>query len=522
MRKRTFNDLFCLAFILVACLNALSAGPVSIRGKVVASTGPLEGAYVGAHAAGKAFTTWVMTDARSQFTFRGLAPGTYSVFTRIPGFRASEKDGVTVPATAAAAVVDFQVQPETDFLELVEQASNADLLESFPLSKAQKEALDHRCTDCHGEYYIAKSKFSARDWALIVAKMNDAMGITPAGDVAPPPPFTTFSRRDAGSGNGAISDDSIVSILAQIRGPNSPDFPIKFQPRAVGKQTRATVTEFQIPRMGATPRAVAVDPRGGYVWYTDWRANFLGRIDTRTGEIKEFPIPAREGRPPGFQYMKWDPLGNLIAGQIWSGTVIRFDVKSEKLTAQWTAPQEWARVGGVEICSVRGDGSATYQVGDGLIGTRWILDSATGQFTELKRSSNPESRNSGNGDGRCDYTKTDNHWRAGWSPGGGTRSIYFKDPETGRTTEFPIRVNPWARPYNAVGDNVRKVGWTVPDAIDEIVKVDANTGQVTTFPLPSHGKEVRNIDIETSANPPALWFVNQRLGRIIRFQEDSE
>jgi hypothetical protein len=37
--------------------------------------------------------------------------------------------------------------------------------------------------------------------------------------------------------------------------------------------------------------------------------------------------------------------------------------------------------------------------------------------------------------------------------------------------------------------------------------------------LPSRGKEVRNIDIQISVDPPALWFVNQRLGRIVRFQE---
>lgn len=31
-----------------------------------------------------------------------------------------------------------------------------------------------------------------------------------------------------------------------------------------------------------------------------------------------------------------------------------------------------------------------------------------------------------------------------------------------------------------------------------------------------------SLDIEMSANPPALWFVNQRLGRIVRFQEYAE
>jgi hypothetical protein len=54
------------------------------------------------------------------------------------------------------------------------------------------------------------------------------------------------------------------------------------------------------------------------------------------------------------------------------------------------------------------------------------------------------------------------------------------------------------------------------------MKADANTGQVVEFPLPSKGHAVRNVDIDMSASPPALWFVNQRNGRIVRFQEYAE
>ena len=515
MRRRSSAGFLFLALLGSGGWSELrAAGPVSLRGKVTAKGSPLEGAYVAAHATGKTYTTYIMTDRSGQFTFRGLAPGSYAVFTRIPGFRTVQKDGITVQAGKEAAA-DFPVEPETNFLELVEQASNAELLESFPLSKAQREALDHRCTDCHGEYYIAKSRFTLKDWTLIVTRMNDAQGITPPGDVAPPPPFETFSRRNAGSEDQLIGDQSIASILAQIRGPESPDFPVQFQPRATGNRTRAVVTEYQVPRMGATPRAVRVDPRGGYVWYSDWRANYLGRIQIQTGEIQEYAIPGRDDRPPGFQYIRWDPMGNLWVGQIWSGRLVRFDIRNEKVTGIWAAPQEWARIGGVGIC-LNPDGSVTYRLSDGLIGTNWSLDPETGRFAEIKDRAAA-------GRVRCEsYPLEDNRWDAGWSPGGGKRSISYQDPATGKTTEFPITGNPWARPYNAVGDNVRKVGWTAPDAIDRVVKVEAATGQLTEFPLPSHGKEIRNIDIEMSANPPTIWFVNQRMGRIVRFQEYTE
>ena len=507
-----------LALLGSAWLSQLCAqGPVSIRGRVTAEGNPLEGAYVGTHATGKTFTTYVMTDSSGQFTFQGLAPGKYAVFTHIPGFRSVGKSGLTVQP-GNEAIADFQVEPETDYLKLIEQASNAELTESYPLSAEDKRALDYRCGDCHGAYYISKARFPLKDWEAIVSKMSD-QEVTPAGDPAPPPRRLSPSNRDPALGPPGSDDASIARILAQFRGPESPDFPIKFQTRLSGELTRAVVTEYQIPRLGATPRYVVVDPRGRYVWYSDWRANFLGRIEIETGEIKEYPIPGRDDRPPGLQETKWGPLGNLWVGQIWSGRAVRFDVAAERVSGIWAPPQEWVRLGSVKLCRSTPNGPVTYQVGDALIspgGKRWTLDPDSGRFTEIEpRVEEGHPANSiRQGTGDCEVDE----WYGGWRR---TRSIFHRDPETGETTEFPM-VTPWARPFNAVGDPGRKVGWAAPDATSRIVKADLRTGQVIDFPLPSHGKEIRNIDIEMTANPPALWFVNQRLGRIVRFQEYTE
>ena len=111
----------------------------------------------------------------------------------------------------------------------------------------------------------------------------------------------------------------------------------------------------------------------------------------------------------------------------------------------------------------------------------------------------------------------ENIWYGDWEGG----KISYLDTKTGQMTEFPA-LTPWSRVYNAVGDHVRKVGWAVPHVSDRVMKADANTGQVTEFPLPSRGHAVRDVDIEMSANPPAIWFVNQRNGRIVRFQEYTE
>ena len=183
MRFRTYVVLIVLAACSQGSDIASAATPVSIRGQVTGKNGPLEGAYVGAHGDGKTFTTYVMTDDRGQFIFRGLAPGSYAVFTKIPGFRKVIKDRITV-AQGKVAQARFQVEPETDFMTLVDQASNSELLESLPLPREQVNALDSRCSSrCHGASYYLKARFTAKDWMLIVSKMES---ITTVADMNPP------------------------------------------------------------------------------------------------------------------------------------------------------------------------------------------------------------------------------------------------------------------------------------------------------------------------------------------------
>ena len=57
---------------------------------------------------------------------------------------------------------------------------------------------------------------------------------------------------------------------------------------------------------------------------------------------------------------------------------------------------------------------------------------------------------------------------------------------------------------------------------DRVVKADAKTGEVTEFPLPGNGYQIRNLGIELTANPPAIWFPNQQDGTVVRFQEYTE
>ena len=130
------------------------------------------------------------------------------------------------------------------------------------------------------------------------------------------------------------------------------------------------VIEYQVPRPGAYAHDVLLDPRGGYAWYNDWRANYVGSVNMKTGEIKEYPIPGREDRPGGFHTSRWDQFGNLWLGQLWFGRVVRFDVKACKVPGGWGVPQEWARTGTVVVCKSLSHPDGPVWTQDALIGTQ--------------------------------------------------------------------------------------------------------------------------------------------------------
>ncbi len=535
-------------------LNDLQAAGGTIQGTVTGPQGTLEGAYVGAHPEGKTITHYVMTDRSGQYSFPDLLAGAYDVFTDIPGFRTVHKEGVSVK-DGSEAVADFQVEVETDMKQLVEHATNSELVESFPGTRQQKEGYVQRCEGCHGSYYMAKNRFSRKDWGTIVSLMKDDRITSIGSNVGLRLPGMREEEDDTGAlreesyggehGVPLSDDDSISDYLASFRGPNSPELKIQFFPRATGEITRARVTEYQMPRPLAVLHDILKDPNSHYIWVNDWRENLLGRLDPNTGEIQEYPVPGTH-MPGGFLSMLWDHEGYLWAAQLWSGRVVKFDVKEGKFLGAWAVPLQPSRSGTAGVCSHFAHPEGPVWVSDALRGKFWKLDPGTGEFAELpwpgsrfkcdsegniwrlnsrrgavlkidpktNKITEYKAPTSGADPHRFTLDGDENIWYGDWDKA----RISYLDRKTGKIVEFPART-PWSRVYNAVGDSKRKVGYAVPHVSDMMLRADAKTGRVTEYPLPSRGHAVRNVDIDMSTEPPTLWFINQRHGRIVRFQE---
>ncbi|HWP25554.1 MAG TPA: hypothetical protein VNL39_04335 [Xanthobacteraceae bacterium] len=99
------------------------------------------------------------------------------------------------------------------------------------------------------------------------------------------------------------------------------------------------VKEYTLPNPASRPRRIAIT--GDEVWYADFSRGYLGRLNLKTGEHREWQSPSGpNSQPYGIVYAK---------GAIWynesfakPNTIVRFDPKTEKF-------QTWAIPGGGDI-----------------------------------------------------------------------------------------------------------------------------------------------------------------------------
>jgi len=93
-----------------------------------------------------------------------------------------------------------------------------------------------------------------------------------------------------------------------------------------------TKREIAVPRENARTRRIAITS-DDVVWYVDYSGGMLGRIDPRTNEIKEWPVPGGAGaRPYALVSDQEDRLWFAETGE--TARLVGFDPDTEKFFAQ--------------------------------------------------------------------------------------------------------------------------------------------------------------------------------------------
>jgi virginiamycin B lyase len=330
-------------------------GSVALTGQVSSQDeGPMEGVLVSAKGAGANMTITVVSDSTGRYNFprTRLKPGKYSISTRAGGYdvaapgaattnrKASQgRDIHTGPMVAVEVLPNKTAQLELKLVKAADpgsQLNTAEWIIDSPGTEEQKGAAED-CADCHSLERVVRSKYNAAAFVPVIKRMG-----TYAEGSGPSHPVKRLEDTPQEAENPQ-SIEELARFLSTINLSSVSDwkYPLWNLPRPRGKATKVIYTEYDLPRPDAQPRDVAPDS-DGMIWYSDSGSLYLGKLDPRTGRVKEWRIPEVKPKatPAGSASIAFDPEGNVWVGSLYQGAIYRFDQKTEKFSS-WSAPKEY-------------------------------------------------------------------------------------------------------------------------------------------------------------------------------------
>jgi streptogramin lyase len=547
MRRMATVAVFGLLIVTLLLPEPAPAQTAALSGRVTsAKEGAMEGVVVSAKKLGSTVTISVATDDQGRFSFPAtrLEPGQYALATRAIGYDLEGPKTAEVVAGQTASV-EIKLAPTKN---LPKQMSNAEWFLSFPGADQQKKALLN-CVSCHNLDRIVRSQYDAEQFIDVFNRM---VGYYPGSTPEHPQRLVGDARRALGQGPGM---KATAEYLASINLSHETwSYQLKTLPRLTGRANRVIITEYDLPRRLVQPHDVVVDEQG-MIWFSHFAEQFLGKMDPRTGQVWEYPIPVlKPGYPVGTLDLKSDRQGNLWIGMMYQAGVARFDKKTETFKT-WAIPKEWqtdaAQSGHLDPTSMHVDGKVWVKNSDRSQILR--LDPETGQWENLGSFSDPsngrrlgvygiradsdnnlylldfQSSNIGRIDAKTGkftiyrgQIANSRPRRGGvddqnrlWFAEYAGNAIGMFDPKTEQIKEW-VLPTPWAQPYDVVRDKNGEA-WTGSMMSDRVSRLDPNTGQFVEYQLPKT-TNIRRVFVDNSTTPVTFWIGSNHAASIIKLE----
>jgi streptogramin lyase len=540
-----------LAILGVVTTVVKGAGPsVALSGVVRSQAeGPMEGVIVTAKRAGSTIAVSVVTDKTGTYSFPAdrLASGEYKLSIRAIGYGQPDVKTVTVDP---AKKTDLNLNL-AKIENVLPQITWGEFLSSVPGTQAQKDEL-YSCVGCHAPTPIMQSTYDAAGFVATIVRMHNW---APSSSLSNPQllPYRTEQ---------GPKDEAFANYLSTINmgGDRTKlTYSFKTAPRPKGKATNVLVTEYDLPRVGAEPHDAIIDA-DGMIWYDDFGQSVIGRLNPKTGETKEWPLPIiKQGVPPGSLCLAVDKVGRIWIARPFQGGITMFDPKTET-TKNWSEPPE-----------VNNPGSRTTFLAVAPDGTIWFDDTHNMRLNHVNPSSDkvdsfptyPGMNLSYTGSGARGPAPrghsmygiaVDSHGTPFWADiaGGNLGEL---NPETGKTILYPPpTVNsgirrmhidwedqvwfgesyadkigmfdtktkqfkewadpaPWDAPYDVVRDKTNHV-WTGSWSTDLATRMDPKTGEFVQYLLPTNDVNIRRVEINNNTNPPSFIIGENHHGKI--------
>ena len=312
-------------------VSAAQAADALLSGAVTSATGEkMGGVTVSAKAAGSTITTSVYTDEAGNYYFPPLTNGSYRVWAQALTF-ATAKGSVELAANGHR---DFVLDPMKDW---VRQLPGDELLTALPGDTPDdarmKNLVRKNCTGCHTASYPLQHRFDQAGWSAVLDLMKhvNVLGTYQGPEHHPNPTIESHKAE-------------LAAYLARACGPGETSMKFNLRPRPSGEAVRVVFKEYDVPpraqhQLGrtvpsSTPTNDGSDwslgtPSGtngrygvhdaqadfdGNLWFTysfPSRTTTVGRIDAKTGEVKDFKLDDVRGFAVGTHGITRDARGIL-------------------------------------------------------------------------------------------------------------------------------------------------------------------------------------------------------------------
>jgi virginiamycin B lyase len=251
------------------------------------------------------------------------------------------------------------------------------------------------------------------------------------------------------------------------------------------------IREYKMKTVRTNPHGLAED-KDGNVWFTGNFAGLIGKLNPKTGEVTEYPLPDPNARDP--HTLVFDHDGILWFTVQQANKVGRLDPKTGDIKLV-TPPTAGARPYGMAVNSK--NVVHFVEFGTNKVAT---IDNKTMQIREWTL---PDA---GARPRRIAIGPDDIIWYTDFARG----YVGRLDPETGKVTEWPSPAGPKSEPYGIVF--TKGALWYNESGAkpNTMVRFDPATQKFQSWVIPGGGDIVRNMDVTPDGNPvTANSLVNQ-------------
>jgi virginiamycin B lyase len=333
-----------------------------------------------------------------------------------------------------------------------------------------KETVQSVCTTCHKLRNISRSSgYSEEGWKELIATMIDLKG-SPKEHAA------------------------IVAYLAKTYPPNT-----KSAPKLVPGPVKVTFKEWTVPTLGQRSRD-PIEAEDGTIWWAGQWGNLIGKIDPKTGAMKEYTLP-----PKSMPHtVTLDRAGNVWYTGNKNGTIGKFDPKTEKIKV-YKMPDPAAKDPHTAIFDAKGILWFTLQQSN-MIGR---LDPATGDIKLVKAPT----------EGSKPYGIKLDAAGVPWVACNGSNCLIRVDPASMKLTEVKLPIpETTVRRLDIAPDGMI---WYVNSSQGRLGRYDPKTGAIKEWPSPS-GK--RSHPYAIAIVDGKIWYneSRQRPDALVRFDPKTE